>query len=260
MNNTDLFCITSHDSDPVVCLHSSLSSGQQWQKLSRELKACLTPDLLGYGTSAMPAKPRGAFRLSDELEALKGQLYQQPFHLIGHSYGAATAIQIAKHYPQQVLSLTVFEPVAFHLLSKDSPAVMDIQRVSDRIAQDLANQDPQAAATHFIDYWNQEGTYARLAPEVQQYFAQGMEKVAYDFVALLNEPTQLSDLATIQCPVLLLEGLHSPHTTRAVIAALAEQFPNAKRHSFECGHMGPMTDANLVNPVVIEFIATHKKA
>ncbi|OPX56005.1 Pimeloyl-ACP methyl ester carboxylesterase [Oceanospirillum multiglobuliferum] len=260
MNNTDLFCITSQERDPIVCLHSSLSSSQQWQKLALSFPDCITPDLLGYGNSPMPLQARHQFQLQHELEALKGQLFAQPFHLVGHSYGAATALQIAKRFPEQILSLTLFEPVAFHLLPDSSEALHAIKLLSEKISQDLETGNAKAAAECFIDYWSQQGSFARLSTELQQLFVEGIQKVAFDFSALLSEPTKLDDLRSIQCPVLLLEGLYSPHTTRAVIAVLAELFPEAERHSLECGHMGPLSHPQLVNPIVMQFIATHKKA
>ena len=41
----------------------------------------------------------------------------EKFHLIGHSYGGMVALQLAAQaQPQRVRSLSLFEPIAFHLL------------------------------------------------------------------------------------------------------------------------------------------------
>ncbi|WP_051227453.1 alpha/beta fold hydrolase [Oceanospirillum beijerinckii] len=254
------FSRSSQDDNPVVFLHSSLSRGQQWSALSARFPCTSTPDLLGYGHSPMPAKARKEFRLSDELEALATELYQQPFHLVGHSFGAANALQIARHFPKQVLSLTLFEPVAFHLLDQQDPALAAITEISHTIEAFLNEGQTQQAAQYFVDYWNQTGTFERLSDKTRAQFIRGIERVAYDFHALLNEESGLQDLAHLQCPVLLMEGQHSPMTTRAVISALAQQFPNAERHDLPCGHMGPITHAEIVNPIIQQFIASHKKA
>ena len=251
---------SSQDANPVVFLHSSLSRGQQWSALSTSFPCTSTPDLLGYGQSPMPAKARNEFRLSDELEALATELYQQPFHLVGHSFGAANALQIARLFPEQVLSLTLFEPVAFHLLDKYDPALAEITEISRTIEAFLNEGLAQQAAQYFVDYWNQTGTFERLSDKTRAQFIQGIEKVAYDFHALLNEASGLQDLAHLQCPILLMEGQHSPMTTRAVISALAQQFPNAERHDLPCGHMGPITHTEIINPIIQQFIASHKKA
>lgn len=42
------------------------------------------------------------------------------FHLVGHSYGAVTALLVATHHPCRVASLTLIEPAAF-ALSADEP-------------------------------------------------------------------------------------------------------------------------------------------
>jgi len=265
-NTTSTKTQTTGD-DPVILLHSSLSNRQQWSVLSQTFNKPIALDLLGYGQSPMPKKSRVEFCLVDELTILEETLteqntalFQQPFHLVGHSYGAAVSLQIAKRYPDKVLSLSLFEPVAFHLLEENSPALAEIQQISQVINTFLAQDDIPAATAYFIDYWNQPGTFERLSQKTQSQFLKGINKVAYDFHALLQEKTQLSELDAIQCPVLLMEGQHSPMTTRSVISALEQQFPKADIHRLDCGHMGPITHAHLVNPVITEFIAAHNKA
>jgi len=265
-NTTSTKAQTTGD-DPVILLHSSLSNRQQWSVLTQTFNKPIALDLLGYGQSPMPKKSRVEFCLADELTILEETLteqntalFQQPFHLVGHSYGAAVSLQIAKRYPDKILSLSLFEPVAFHLLEENSPALAEIQQISQVINTFLAQDDIPAATAYFIDYWNQPGTFERLSQNTQKQFLKGINKVAYDFHALLHEKTQLSELSHIQCPVQLLEGRHSPITTRTVISALAKHFPKADIHRLDCGHMGPITHAHLVNPVITEFIAAHNKA
>lgn len=265
--NTTTTKAQTTDDDPVILLHSSLSNRQQWSVLSQTFNKPIALDLLGYGQSPMPKKSRVEFCLVDELTILEETLteqntalFQQPFHLVGHSYGAAVSLQIAKRYPDKVLSLSLFEPVAFHLLEENIPALAEIQQISQVINTFLAQDDIPAATACFIDYWNQPGTFERLSQKTQSQFLKGINKVAYDFHALLQEKTQLSELDAIQCPVLLMEGKHSPMTTRSVISALEQQFPKADIHRLDCGHMGPITHAHLVNPVITEFIAAHNKA
>lgn len=253
-------------SESVVLLHSSMSSGQQWQALQTQLQTqpqthlnlpSLAPDISGYGQAAMPVNDRAQHQLSFEVDQLEPQLPEQPFHLVGHSYGAATAIRIARLQPDRILSLTLFEPVAFYLLSPEHPQRQAIMSLSQTIDQHLDAKQPEQAAACFIDYWNGAGTFARLNDKMQTLFCRGIVKVAYDFAALLNEDCPPQALATIQCPVLLLQGAESPATTGAVMQVLRENFPAAEHHALACGHMGPITHPEQVNPLVSRFIATH---
>lgn len=261
MIKTEIFTLQSHDTNPVVFLHSSMSSGEQWQRLRHQCSnetSC--PDLLGYGQSPLPDSPSDSFSIRHEIEALQGRLYQQPFHLVGHSFGAATALQIARRFPEQILSLSLFEPVAFHLLPEAHPALSAIRTVQQTIDSELSAGRPAQAAEFFIDYWNPAGTFQRLSQQTQQQFTISIRKVAMDFSALMNEPSGPEALSSIQCPILLLEGAHSTETAHAVINTLTQTFPDAEKHRLLCGHMGPITHPELVNPLVSQFIATHKKA
>lgn len=247
-----------HAKAATVLLHSSMSSGLQWQSLQPLLKGqSLAPDLLGYGKTNRPTNPRADHQLSFEVDHLADQLPEQAFHLVGHSYGAATAIRLARTQPEKILSLTLFEPVAFHLLDPEHPQRQAIMILSAQIDHYLDAGQPAKAAASFIDYWNGEGTFERLNEKMQALFCQGIIKVAYDFAALLNEDCSPKNLASIQCPVLLLEGAESPATTHAVMRVLQQQFPQAEHHALPCGHMGPITHSDLVNPLVSHFIATH---
>lgn len=248
-------------SSPVLFLHSSMSSGQQWNALRESInQPSVAPDISGYGKAEMPTSQRSEHQLAFELKALSDQIPEQPFHLVGHSYGAANALRLARLRPEKVISLTLFEPVAFYLLGKDDPQQQSVLALSQKIENFIDQDDPASAAACFIDYWNGEGTFSRLNEKMQSIFCQGIIKVAYDFAALLNEDCQPKDLKTIRCPVLLLEGAESQPTTHAVMSTLRSVFHEAEHHNLPCGHMGPLTHPHLVNPLVSQFIATHNKA
>lgn len=247
--------------EPLVFLHSSMSTGMQWQALRNTIDApSFAPDISGYGRAPMPAHPREIHQLAFELELLEDQLPDMPFHLVGHSYGAATAIRIARTQPERVKSLTLFEPVAFYLLPQDHAQRQAITTLSDTINRFLALNAPDRAAASFIDYWNTEGTFDRLNSKMQLLFTTGITKVAYDFSALLNESCNPEELSALTCPTLLLEGQESPDTVKAVMQVLKNKIAQAEHYSLACGHMGPVTHPELVNPLVSQFIATHNKA
>lgn len=246
---------------PVLFLHSSMSSGQQWRALREILgQPALTPDLSGYGKAAMPIGERRHHQLQFELDLLCPNIPEGDFHLVGHSYGAATALRIARLYPERIISLSLFEPVAFHLLQKNHPQYLAVMDLSQRIEHFIDQGNAEDAADCFIDYWNGIGTFARLNDKMKMMFSNGILKVAYDFKALMNEKCQPEDLATITCPVLLLEGTQSQPSAHAVMDTLKNCFTDAEHHALPCGHMGPLTHPDLVNPLVSQFIATHNKA
>ncbi len=248
---------------PVLLLHSSQSNSSQWRLLLAQLQHfdVLAIDLLGYGNApAVAADVAEQFRFSAELprilSAIEHAQWQQPVHLVGHSYGAALALKIALEQPVAVASLAVFEPVAFHLLDGDDPGRQQV----DQIAAQMTELDPLNATARFVDYWNHDGFFASLPVRVQQLMVSQTAKVMLDFDALMGEPRQASDYAQLQLPVLLLQGQYTQFSAQRVAARLLQVLPQVRSETFACGHMGPLTHAELVNPAVLEFLQQQRAA
>jgi pimeloyl-ACP methyl ester carboxylesterase len=242
--------------DTVLMLHSSLSSGRQWQGLKLALKAdyqVLNPDLLGYGSNTA-SYPR-PMQLADEASLLWPLLEEKPAGsviLMGHSFGGAVALHMARTRPELFKALVLFEPVAFHLFKTTEPALY--QQVQ-QLSQQMLNVGPKDAAELFIDYWQGEGYFSHLPDLMQQKLTGQVGKVAADFEALSGEPATLTDYATaIHCPVLLLSGEQSQLSAQRLAVMLADVLPCVEFQTVKTGHMGPVTDAELVNSVLLEFI------
>ena len=244
----------------VVLLHSSMSSKGQWAELMAQNEASyrfIAVDLLGYGKSPFPAGAEADFSLGHEVDAVNAAIAgklapDEAFHLIGHSYGGATALRMARQLRARVLSLAVFEPVAFHLLSEDDAARIEIENVVADIHSAAGARD---AARTFIDYWNRSGAFDALPEAQQQRFAAQIAKVKLDFQALLGEPVGFADLADLQVRTLVMAGQHSPISTRGLAPQLAAALPNATVLETRGAHMGPITHGDAINPVIAAFIA-----
>ncbi|MCW8906701.1 MAG: alpha/beta hydrolase [Sedimenticola sp.] len=245
---------------PLLLLHSSMSSKAQWSRLEQALPAgyrVIALDLYGYGDAPFPDDPE---HFSLEQEAVRiGQLAEQligaqPFHLIGHSYGAATALRYAYDNPDRLLSIGLFEPVAFHLLPEQDAAIKQMQSVGAAVTMALAAGDAATATRHFIDFWSGSGTYARMDRDRQLLMDRYIHKVALDFQALFNEPLSAADYQRIDTPTCLLWSPQSPPPTRRVAALLGETLPWIESHSVPGGHLAPLTNPDQVNPHWIRFL------
>jgi pimeloyl-ACP methyl ester carboxylesterase len=249
---------------PVLLLHSSQSYSGQWRQLIVQLQPSfdvLAIDLLGYGNApAATVDSPESFRFADELprilSALEQAQWQQPVHLVGHSYGAALALKIALEQPFPVASLAVFEPVAFHLLDAQDTGRQQVEQIAGHMSQ----LDRQQATARFVDYWNSDGFFANLPARVQQVMISQTDKVILDFAALMGEPHQATDYAQVQLPVLLLQGKFSQLSAQQVAARLLQVLPQVRTQTLECGHMGPLTHAELVNPLLVEFLQQQQLA
>lgn len=237
-----------------------MSSKGQWSELINQHQSSfrfIGVDLLGYGKSPFPEEAAGpGFSLAHEVDSVMAAISlhlapDESFHLVGHSYGGATALRLARQERPRVLSLAVFEPAAFHLLDDADEARAEIEDVVACIRDAATDKD---GARTFIDYWNRAGAFDAL-PEAQQLrFTSQIAKVKLDFHALLNEPATLADMAQLDMPALVLSGTASPLSARRVAARLAGALPNATAAQTKGGHMAPLTHTAVVNPLIAGFL------
>jgi pimeloyl-ACP methyl ester carboxylesterase len=249
--------------EPVVLLHCSGSSGAQWRTLAPLLGAryrVLTPDLIGYGAAA-PWSGRGGFSLAQEAAAVRSLLgrLDEPVHLVGHSYGGAVALHIARTRPECVRSLTLVEPSAFHLLrngdATDLAALREIFAVAADAGAALAIGDYGGGFGRFVDYWSGPGSWAEMAPEKRAAFAPQLAKVVLDFHALFSEPAEIEDVCDIARPTLLVQGGRTRLPSRCVCARLRTALPEASFRVVQgAGHMLPVTHRDQVNALIAEHV------
>jgi pimeloyl-ACP methyl ester carboxylesterase len=249
---------------PVVLLHSSGASGGQWRVLSDSLSLrwrAIAPDLCGYGAS--PAwHGSGRFTLAHEAERLQPLLgsLTQPVHLVGHSYGGAVALHLARMGRVRLRSLTLIEPVAFHLLrgrsGPDAAALAEIVRLAGAIQFALDRGDPDAGYGRFVDYWSGRGSWAQLPAARRAQLAPQLAKVALDFEAALNEPGTLAELHSLQVPTLLIRGARTTLPAHALCNLLATALPNVRSEVIDgAGHMAPLTHREAVNRLIAGRLA-----
>ena len=91
---------------PVLALHGSAASGEQWASLGRRLgDSCevIAPDIPGYGESVAA----GGSGLRERAAPLLALLEQsvEPLNLVAHSFGAALALELVRVKPEAILSL-----------------------------------------------------------------------------------------------------------------------------------------------------------
>ena len=246
---------------PVVLLHSSMGSKGQWRSLVERMRRShrlIAIDLHGYGASPM-SPPGQAFTLHHEVRLIESVLQVallpgEAFHLVGHSYGAAVALQLACWKPYRLQSLALYEPVAYHLLPPGQRGRVELESVRDELQRYADRGEALLGAQRFIDYWSGAGSFDQLPRPVQMSLAGLVRKTLLDFAAVSREKSTIDDYRCISAPVCLFSGTTGPRPPRDVLDVLADALPQARRHRVEAGHMAPVTHSWLVNPVLECFI------
>jgi pimeloyl-ACP methyl ester carboxylesterase len=243
--------------EPVVLLHSSLSSRRQWRKLQQQLNdryRLLGLDLLGYGETPVPEQPDG-FSFAREVELVERLLerVEGPAHLVGHSYGGAIALKTALRHPARVRSIYAHEPVLFALLKSEGCLTEwnEIANITLTAAHHVQDGQHDQAAEGFVDYWSGTGAWQKTPEDRRRGIAESMPKIPLDFVAISNDSDSLLEYAKLTMPVLLTAGDTGAQTGRRVAELLGGVLPHGSLRIVKgAGHMAPITEPERINAII----------
>jgi len=249
---------------PIVLLHSSGLSSQQWRKLVSNLseyQTVITPDFLGCGDNpAWP--PERDFDLRMDIDPVRALLrtLERPAHVVGHSYGAFIGLAVARLEPSRVPSLALYEPTAFRVLNPvdDEEAVISLMELSTRLFHDEARPHPGTEEWFriFCEYWAAQDIWEMMPQATRVSFLHAGRKVELEASAMMLDPTTVDEYRKVVAPTLLMCGGRSPASTRRIASRLAAVLPHARLHEFaSAGHLGPMTNSNAINKTIEEHLA-----
>jgi pimeloyl-ACP methyl ester carboxylesterase len=248
----------------VIALPCSGAGGAMWLVLRAALGDAfrlLTPEF--YGAASGPVWPgTRAFTLEDEaapivelIDAADGAV-----HLVGHSYGAAVALQVALARPERVAGLTLYEPAAFQLLQpSDGIEYAEITWLARDVEVSLARGDVRGAMQRFVNYWGGAGAWDRLTAEAQCALMRWAPKASLDFRALLGRPARASRYGELDMPCRIISGDRSPEPVREIAGILCELMPRCELKKLAgAGHMAPFTHGAEVAALIAEHVGSHR--
>lgn len=250
---------------PVVILgHCSSASHKEWLPLIETLKSdwrVLAPDFIGYGQSApWPADEPFASNADVNVLLALAEKTKGPLHFVGHSYGAAVALEAARTLGKRVKCLVLVEPVSFHLLRQEGrPEWSEVETLGRAVLGPVAQGDDRAAAKAFMVYWLGRLRWWLSPERFKSAMAATIPKVALEFGIIVEAPTTLAEYAKVTAPALLIKGGRTRAPTRAVVDLLAATLPNAQVEILRgAGHMSPFTHPAELNRLILDFLALER--
>lgn len=243
----------------VLALHCTMAFGGAWSRFSKAAPELMliAPDMPSHGRSPD----------WDEVSDFNDTVYQmsleqmddQPMDVIGHSFGAATALRIAIQHPEKVRSLTVFEPVFFAIAKRDAPETMG-QHDSDAkpYTSALAAGDRALAARLFNRMWS-SGTPAwpDLPERNRAAMIRAIHVVPNQRHFLFDDAAEMIPaLPGLTVPTLVMRGELAHASVVAVNDGIAARMPTARQAVIAgAGHMAPVTHPQEVAQEVAAFLA-----
>ena len=246
----------------VIIAHCSSASHKEWLQLINELGPdwrALAPDFIGYGQSG--AWPEGKVFTGQAdlavLLALAG-MTEKPVHLVGHSYGAAMALEAARALGDKVQSLALVEPVSFNLLRVEGrPEWAEVEKLERAVLSAVSSGKDREAAGSFMRYWLGRFRWWLWPEEFKTAIPATIRKVALEFMIATESNTKLADYAAVKAPTLLIVGSKTRAPARAVVDMLGATLPNATVTVLnDAGHMSPFTHPSAVNRMIAGHLAS----
>ncbi len=226
---------------PVIFVHGSLSDGGYWAdqvgEFAKHYRAIAYSRRYNYPNSNPARAGYSAVVDAQDLAAFIGALHLGKVVVIGHSYGALTALFLAAKHPELVRALVLAEPPAVSLLAhlpgdeaKTGNAMFeDIQRrMVMPMRQAFGRGDRDAGIRVFIDYvFNDPHAWDQMSKPARDETLRD----AHEWDVMMTTGTLFPNIAPrtirkITIPSLLLSGAKSYPFLGLITEELARLLPN----------------------------------
>jgi pimeloyl-ACP methyl ester carboxylesterase len=226
---------------PVIFVHGSLSDGGYWSdqigEFAKRYRAIAYSRRYNYPNNNPAYAGYSAVVDAEDLAAFINALHLGRVVVIGHSYGALTALFLAARHPELVRALVLAEPPAISLLAhlpgddaKTGKAIFeDIQRrMVMPMRQAFGRGDRDAGVGVFIDYvFNNPHAWDQMSKSARDETLRD----AHEWDVMMTTGTLFPDIAPrtirrITTPTLLLSGAKSYPFLGLITQDLARLLPN----------------------------------
>ncbi|MDE2465262.1 MAG: alpha/beta hydrolase [Alphaproteobacteria bacterium] len=259
----------------VIFVHGSLSQMNYWQEqvpafAARHYRA------IAYSRRYNPPNHNparagySAIADAQDLAAFIHTLHLGRVYVVGHSYGALTALYLAIRHPELLRAVVLAEPPAIPLLedvtgpgrARARALYTDIQaRMVEPMQKDFRAHHDAAGVAAFIDY-----VFADPTAWTHRFSAADRAEMlgnAHEWDVMMTDgtlfpPLSARDVAQIRVPVLVMSGAKSYPFLRIIDRYLAHHIPGAEAVTYaNAGHQMWYTDARQARAATLAFFASH---
>lgn len=215
----------------------------------------------GYGASQRAEGEVSLVRQADDALGLMNALGIERAHLVGHSFGADIALELALRAPQAAASLTLLEPLLPFVLDPASAAVVTGAATAAGAA--LARGDAKTAVDIFLGAAFGAGYREPLERTLPGAFAAAVRDAATPFTVELPSLAGWArgprDLEAVEVPALSVLGAGSAWPGfRETHEALLARLPRCESLVLpEATHLLQITHPTAVAEGVAAFLARH---
>jgi pimeloyl-ACP methyl ester carboxylesterase len=245
----------------ALLLHSSASGAGQWRALAEALqpsRRVIAPNLYGYGrTPPWPGTRPQTVGDQAELALAAVADVDAPVDIVGHSFGAVVALDVATALGARVRRVVLFEPNPFALLRAPG---LDAERAAvealyGHVRRCAACGDWPGLAARFVDFFSGEGAWA-ATPELRRAaVVAALRPNPHEWDAVMDPALDSGRWRAVRAPILLVHARDSRRPLRVLAAALGVDHPGWTASVLDRGgHMAPLTRPRPFNALVAAFL------
>ena len=270
INGDTLHYIDIGKGDPVVFVHGTLGDYRAWgaeldtfsknHRIIAYSRRFAYPNKQVINDSADYTVTPHATDLAELIKALK----LEKVHLVGHSYGAFTALLTTLQNPELVRSLTLGEPPVMSLLANvpggDTILSNFASRATLPAAAAFKNNNNEQAVNAFISGVMYDSSFFSGLPQpIREIMMQNtLELRGVALTKDLFPAVSCDDLKKAKTPVLLLQGDKSPLVFTSVISELDRCLTNKQKAVVaNASHGLQFENPSEFNRIVLGFIDSH---
>lgn len=260
------------EGEPLILVHGNLCDYRMWEgqlgpfsekyrviAYSRRYAypAKTTDDKTGYTVTPH----------ADDLAALVKRLNLTQVHLVGHSFGAYTALLTAIEHPELVKSLCLAEPpVASLLVTSEEGNRLLFEWVTQTVlpsAQAFESGDDLEGVKIFLDgIMADTGFYDKMTPEVKQQINENIQEmkgiICSKMIFEFNPFITCADIRNVRAPTLLITAEKSPRFLHVISDELEKCLSQQERVMIpQSSHEMELDNPQALNEAILRFLARH---
>jgi pimeloyl-ACP methyl ester carboxylesterase len=244
-----LAAITKGKGPVVVLIHGVGLRAEAWggqiDALSQDHHV-LAVDMPGHGASSKLAPASGLTQFTDAIATAISDTVDGPFVVVGHSFGAMIALDMAARYGERLRGV-----VAMNAIFRRSPEAAAAVAARAAELDGVSMADPSGPLARWF------GVAPSAARDACRDRLTTVDpagyQAAYRVFAQEDGPSAQA-LAALGCPALFLTGAQEPNSTPAMSHAMAALAPQGQAQVIaDAAHMMPMTHARTVADILCDF-------
>ncbi|MFH8250445.1 alpha/beta fold hydrolase [Microbacterium sp. B2969] len=253
----DIEVVTQGTGRPIVIVHGGTGNRTSWEGVADQLAAFFSVLRYTRPTYRLAPPARGAAAVEIEVAEARAVATsaREPVVLVGHSSGAAVAIEAALADPRPFAALVLYEPPLDVTHGVKGAAALHRARAA------LDDGHPvRAMRIHLTDLVGMPRPLTAVLmamPPARRLFADFAEGQIADDEMLDALPVGLQRFAGVELPVLLITGAKSPRHLRDRSAQLAAVLPRSPEQTDLMGQAHAANDSapDVLAEAVAAFVA-----